>query len=163
MVDEIESEPKRHPDYKKWLAETKEWDIPYIVANAVQMGSDIDWFVESNWGFIFFEMKHFSKYRDFTVKYSQFQMFYRLYTKLKQTTSVEFYFIGYDDIDVKDPDSTVHILTMNDWLTTKIPNGKYDKEQKRYRVHKFDMRPMKLSEFQKLVQRDVAYFKTRRN
>jgi len=158
----LESKPKRHPDYKKWLDETQEIDIPHIIANSIRMGTDLDWFVERNWGFILFEMKHFGKFNNISMKYPQMQNLYRLYTKLKQTTSVEFFFVCYHDIDVNDPDSHVHVFTMDDWLAKKI-HVKYDKEQQRYRFNQYDMKPMKLSEFKKLIEETLEYFETQRN
>ena len=158
----MESEPKRNPNYKKWLDESQEQDIPHIIANTIQMGTDLDWIVETNWGFILFEMKHFGEHNNISMKYPQMQTLYRLYTKLKQTTSCEFLFVCYEDIDVNDPDSYVHIFTMDEWLSKKIP-VQYDKERMRYRFNKYDMQPMKLHEFKELLEGTLEYFKTQKN
>jgi len=69
-------------------------------------GTDIDWLIERNGGFIILEFKGFHNDK---IKIAMGQMiaYEQLHKKLNQSTKCYLYIIGCDDIDFSNPDSKI--------------------------------------------------------
>ena len=85
-------------------------------------GTDIDWMIEHNGGFIILEFKGF---HDDKINIAKGQMiaYENLHEKLNQSTKCFLYIIGYDDANFSNPDSKMWIFEMNQWKSGIIPKN----------------------------------------
>lgn len=82
-------------------------------------GTDIDWLIEHNGGFMIFELKIF---HDDRISISKAQML--SYEKLHENLpKCHVLFIGHDDIDFSDPNDPIWIFEMQEWKSGKIPRS----------------------------------------
>lgn len=80
-------------------------------------GTDIDWLIEHNGGFMIFELKIF---HDDRILISKAQMI--AYEKLHASLSkCHVLFIGHDDTDFSDPNDQVWLFEMKQWKSGTIP------------------------------------------
>lgn len=114
-------------------------------------GTDIDWLIEHRGGFIIIENKSFQN-DHISIPVGQMIAFERLHTKLNSDGKCHFLIFGFDDIDFKNPESTIWFFDMKDWKSGKIPselNTKY----KRHLVKRKDMVLITLKEYRKLIEK----------
>ena len=88
-------------------------------------GTDIDWLIEHNGGFVILEFKGFHNDK-INIAKGQIIAYEKLHEKLNQATKCYLYIIGCDDVDFLDPDSTVWIFEMKQWKTGAIPKNTID-------------------------------------
>jgi hypothetical protein len=88
-------------------------------------GTDIDWLIEHNGGFVILEFKGFHNDK-INIPMGQMIAYEKLHEKLNQSTKCYLYFIGCDDIDFSNPDSKVWIFEMNQWKIGSIPKNTRD-------------------------------------
>ena len=88
-------------------------------------GTDIDWLIEHNGGFIILEFKGFHNDK-INIPMGQMIAYEKLHEKLNQSTKCYLYIIGCDDIDFSNPDSKIWIFEMKEWKKGAIPNNNYD-------------------------------------
>lgn len=81
-------------------------------------GTDIDWLIEHNGGFLIFELKIF---HDDRILISKAQMF--AYEKLHSCLpKCKILFIGHDDIDFTNLNDPVWIFEISEWKSASIPH-----------------------------------------
>ena len=80
-------------------------------------GTDIDWLIEHNGGFMIFELKTFHDDR-IVISKAQMSAYERLYDTLPNCHVL---FIGHDDINFKDLNDPVWFFEMKDWKSGMIP------------------------------------------
>lgn len=88
-------------------------------------GTDIDWLIEHNGGFIIMEFKGFHNDK-INIAKGQIIAYEKLHEKLNQATKCYLYIIGCDDIDFLNPDSSIWIFEMNQWKNGVIPKNTRD-------------------------------------
>ena len=88
-------------------------------------GTDIDWLIEHNGGFIILEFKGFHNDK-INIPMGQMIAYEKLHEKLNQSTKCYLYIIGCDDIDFSNPDSKIWIFEMNEWKKGAIPKNTRD-------------------------------------
>ena len=88
-------------------------------------GTDIDWLIEHNGGFVILEFKGFHNDK-INIAKGQIIAYEKLHEKLNQATKCYLYIIGCDDVDFLDPNSTVWIFEMKQWKTGAIPKNTID-------------------------------------
>lgn len=88
-------------------------------------GTDIDWLIEHNGGFIILEFKGFHNDK-INIAKGQMIAYEKLHEKLNQATKCHLYIIGCDEIDFSNPDSTVWIFEMKQWKMGAIPKNTND-------------------------------------
>jgi len=88
-------------------------------------GTDLDWLIEHNGGFIIFEFKGFHNDR-ITIPKGQMIAYENLHEKLNIATKCYLYIVGCDDIDFSNPDSKVWIFEMSQWRRGAIPKNMSD-------------------------------------
>ena len=88
-------------------------------------GTDIDWLIEHNGGFVILEFKGFHNDK-INITKGQMIAFEQLHEKLNKSTKCYLYIVGCDDIDFSNPDSTVWIFEMNQWKSGAIPKNTTD-------------------------------------
>ena len=88
-------------------------------------GTDIDWLIEHNGGFIILEFKGFHNDK-INIAKGQMIAYEKLYEKLNQSTKCYLYVVGCDDIDFSNPDSTIWVFEMNQWNSGAIPKNTSD-------------------------------------
>ena len=88
-------------------------------------GTDIDWLIEHNGGFVILEFKGFHNDK-INITKGQMIAFEQLHEKLNKSTKCYLYVVGCDDIDFSNPDSTVWIFEMNQWKSGAIPKNTTD-------------------------------------
>ena len=88
-------------------------------------GTDIDWLIEHNGGFIILEFKGFHNDK-INIAKGQIIAYEKLHEKLNQATKCYLYIIGCDDINFSNPDSTVWIFEMRQWKAGAIPKNTHD-------------------------------------
>ena len=96
-------------------------------------GTDIDWLIEHNGGFIILEFKGFHNDK-INIAKGQMIAYENLHEKLNQATKCYLYIVGCDDIDFSNPDATVWIFEMKEWKKKIIPKNTrdiYDEELKK--------------------------------
>ena len=88
-------------------------------------GTDIDWLIEHNGGFIILEFKGFHNDK-INLPMGQMIAYEKLHEKLNQSTKCYLYIIGCDDIDFSNPDSKIWIFEMKQWKMGAIPKNTRD-------------------------------------
>jgi len=88
-------------------------------------GTDIDWLIEHNGGFIILEFKGFHNDK-INIARGQMIAYEQLHEKLNQSTKCYLYIIGCDNIDFSNPDSTIWIFEMKQWKEGVIPKNTSD-------------------------------------
>jgi len=88
-------------------------------------GTDIDWLIEHNGGFIIMEFKGFHNDK-INIAKGQIIAYEKLHEKLNQATKCYLYIIGCDDIDFLNPDSSIWIFEMKQWKIGAIPKNTRD-------------------------------------
>ncbi len=119
-------------------------------------GTDIDWMIEHDGGFIILEFKGF---HDDKINIAKGQMiaYEKLHEKLNMATKCYLYIIGCDDIDFTNPDSTVYMFEMNQWRTGGISKnttdifGNYSNKQNKFIVYREHMNEISIEELRHLI------------
>jgi len=88
-------------------------------------GTDIDWLIEHNGGFVILEFKGFHNDK-INIAKGQMIAYEKLHEKLNQATNCYLYVVGCDDIDFSNPDSTIWIFEMTQWKSGAIPKNTND-------------------------------------
>ncbi|MBA4454712.1 MAG: hypothetical protein H2B05_07220 [Nitrosopumilaceae archaeon] len=88
-------------------------------------GTDIDWLIEHNGGFIILEFKGFHNDK-INIPKGQMIAYEKLHEKLNQSTKCYLYIVGCDDIEFSNPDSMIWIFEMNQWKNGAIPKTTRD-------------------------------------
>lgn len=114
-------------------------------------GTDIDWLIERKGGFIVLENKEFQG-DHISIPVGQMIAFEHLHEKLNSDGKCQFLIFGYDDIDFKNPDSTVWFFDMMDWRDRKITSKK-DTKYKRHIVERKNMKSITIKEFRGLMEK----------
>ena len=112
-------------------------------------GTDVDWLIEHRGGFIVLELKEFSG-NHISIPLGQMIAFEKLYERLCSGGKCAFLIIGSDNIDFKNPDSTIRIFDMSDWEEGGIPHEK-SSDQKRYIIERKHMHEISLREFRSKI------------
>ncbi|MDE1829027.1 MAG: hypothetical protein KGI25_01765 [Thaumarchaeota archaeon] len=81
-------------------------------------GTDIDWLIEHNGGFMIFEIKIFHDDR-ILISRAQMIAYEKLYANLSKCHVL---FIGHDDIDFSDLNDPVWMFEMKEWKSGTIPH-----------------------------------------
>ena len=88
-------------------------------------GTDIDWLIEHNGGFVILEFKGFHNDK-INIPKGQMIAYEKLHEKLNKSTKCFLYVVGCDDIDFSNPDSTIWIFEMTQWKSGAIPKNTND-------------------------------------
>ncbi len=88
-------------------------------------GTDIDWLIEHNGGFVILEFKGFHNDK-INIAKGQMIAYEKLHEKLNQATKCFLYVVGCDDIDFSNPDSTIWVFEMSQWKSGAIPKNNND-------------------------------------
>ena len=88
-------------------------------------GTDIDWLIEHKGSFIILEFKGFHNDK-INIPQGQIIAYEKLHEKLNQVTKCYLYIVGCDDIDFSNPDSSVWIFEMSQWVNNTIPKNTTD-------------------------------------
>lgn len=88
-------------------------------------GTDIDWLIEHNGGFIILEFKGFHNDK-INVPMGQMIAYEKLHEKLNRSTKCYLYIIGCDDINFSNPDSKIWLFEMKQWKKGAIPKNTRD-------------------------------------
>ena len=114
-------------------------------------GTDIDWLIEHNGSFIILENKSF--HNDMiSIKVGQMIALERLHGKLNYDGKCYLFVFGFDEIDFKNPDSVIWYFEMQDWKNDKV-FSEWDSKYKSYKVHRKDMKKIKLGEYRNLMEK----------
>ena len=126
-------------------------------------GTDIDWLIEHNGGFVILEFKGFHNDK-INIPKGQMIAYEKLHEKLNKATKCYLYIIGCDDIDFSNPDSSVWIFEMNQWKMRGIPNNTIDIygnnsiKQNKFIVYREYMEEIKIEKLRELVDRNWKEF-----
>ena len=88
-------------------------------------GTDIDWLIEHKGSFIILEFKGFHNDK-INIPQGQIIAYEKLHEKLNQVTKCYLYIVGCDDIDFSNPDSSVWVFEMSQWVNNTIPKNTTD-------------------------------------
>ncbi|WP_299291441.1 hypothetical protein [Nitrosopumilus sp.] len=88
-------------------------------------GTDIDWMIEHNGGFVILEFKGFHNDK-INIPLGQMIAYEKLHEKLNLATKCYLYIIGCDEINFSNPDATVWLFEMNHWKTGAVPKNTND-------------------------------------
>lgn len=117
-------------------------------------GTDIDWMIEHNGGFIILEFKGF---HDDKINIAKGQMiaYENLHEKLNQSTKCFLYIIGYDDANFSNPDSKMWVFEMNQWKSGIIPKNTSenyeDGKQNRFVVYRDYMEEISVEKLRNII------------
>ena len=119
-------------------------------------GTDIDWLIEHNGGFVILEFKGFHNDK-INIPMGQMIAYEKLHEKLNQTTKCYLYFIGCDDIDFSNPDSKVGIFEMKYWKSGSIPKntndiyGNSQNKQNKFIVYREFMNEISVEQLRQII------------
>ncbi|HJT10119.1 MAG TPA: hypothetical protein VJ771_04985 [Candidatus Nitrosotalea sp.] len=118
VKDELD-EPKHKISNPLLFAKTREV-LGNIISKRMKTsgGTDIDWLIEHNGGFMIFELKIFHDDRILVSK-AQMIAYEKLYENLPKCHVL---FIGHDDINFSDLNDSVWLFEMREWKTKAIPH-----------------------------------------
>lgn len=116
--DELD-EPKHKIANPALFAKTREV-LGNIISKRMKTsgGTDIDWLIEHNGGFMIFELKIFHDDRILVSK-AQMIAYEKLHSSLPKCRIL---FIGHDDIDFSDLNEPVWLFEMDRWKSGAIPH-----------------------------------------
>jgi len=137
-------------------------NVAHLILNNMQItgGTDIDWMIERNGGFIIVECKEF---HDDTISIPLGQMiaYQSLHEKLSVDGKCYFYFFATEeDTDWKNPESPIWYFRMIQWKRRDIPHTKIDGGRKRYIIRKTEMTEIPIKHFRVLMESHWNEFKT---
>ncbi len=118
-------------------------------------GTDIDWLIEHNGGFVILEFKGFHNDK-INIPLGQMIAYERLHEKLNQSTKCYLYFIGCDDIDFSNPDSKIWLFEMKQWKSEKIKKNTRDNydfqvKQNKFIVYREYMEEINVEQLRKII------------
>ena len=119
-------------------------------------GTDIDWMIEHNGGFVILEFKGFHNDK-INIAKGQMIAYEKLHEKLNLATKCYLYIVGCDDIDFSNPDSTICIFEMSQWKTGAIPKNTRDiygndsNKQNKFIVYREYMNEISIEELRSLM------------
>jgi hypothetical protein len=119
-------------------------------------GTDIDWLIEHNGGFIILEFKGFHNDK-INIPKGQMIAYENLHDKLNKSTVCYLYIVGCDDIDFENPDSPIWIFETKQWKKGAIPkniNDIYNEEsekQNKYIVYREFMQEINIEKLRTMV------------
>lgn len=119
-------------------------------------GTDIDWMIEHNGGFIILEFKGFHNDK-INIARGQMIAYEKLHEKLNLATKCYLYIVGCDDIDFSNPDSTICVFEMSQWKTGMIPKNTTDiygddsNKQNKFIVYREYMNEISIEELRSLM------------
>ena len=119
-------------------------------------GTDIDWLIEHNGGFVILEFKGFHNDK-INIAKGQMIAYEKLHEKLNQATKCFLYVVGCDDIDFSNPDSTIWIFEMSQWKSGAIPKntndiyGKDSGRQNKFIVYREYMEEISVEKLREIV------------
>ncbi|MDE1763260.1 MAG: hypothetical protein KGH88_03330 [Thaumarchaeota archaeon] len=118
IKDELD-EPKHRIANPLLFAKTREV-LGNIISKRMKTsgGTDIDWLIEHNGGFMIFELKIFHDDRILVSK-AQMIAYEKLYANLPKCHVL---FIGHDDIDFSELNDPVWLFEMKEWKSMSIPH-----------------------------------------
>lgn len=118
-------------------------------------GTDIDWLIEHNGGFVVLEFKGFH-HDKINIPMGQMIAYEKLHEKLNQATKCYLYIIGCDDIEFSNPDSKIWIFEMSQWKKGGIPKNTKDNEgttskQNKFIVYREYMEELSVEHLRKII------------
>jgi hypothetical protein len=119
-------------------------------------GTDIDWLIEHNGGFIILEFKGFHNDK-INIAKGQIIAYEKLHEKLNQATKCYLYIIGCDDADFLNPDSSVWIFEMKQWKIGAIPKntsdiyGEDSRKQNKFIVYREYMEEISIEKLREII------------
>ena len=119
-------------------------------------GTDIDWLIEHNGGFVILEFKGFHNDK-INIPKGQMLAYEKLHAKLNHVTKCYLYIIGCDDIDFSNPDLSVWFFEINQWKTGAIPKNTTDiygdrlKKQNKFIIYREYMEEIKIEKLRELI------------
>lgn len=125
-------------------------------------GTDIDWLIEHNGGFVILEFKGFHDNK-INIPRGQIIAYEKLHEKLNCATKCYLYIIGCDDIDFSDPDEIVWIFEMNQWKSGVIPKNtidtyRGDSKLNKFLVYREFMEEIKIEKLRELIDKHWKEF-----
>jgi hypothetical protein len=113
-------EPKHRIGNPQMFAKSREV-LGNIISRRMKTsgGTDVDWLIEHNGGFMVFELKIFSNNK-ILISRAQMSAYERLYDNLKKCHIL---FLGHDDIDFKYLADPLWMFEMNQWKANWIPHS----------------------------------------
>jgi len=107
--------------------------------------------IEHNGSFIILENKSF--HNDMiSIKVGQMIALQQLHEKLNYDGKCYLFIFGFDEIDFKNQDSVIWYFEMQEWNNRKIDFEK-DAKYKAYKIHRKDMRPIKIKDYRDLMEK----------
>ena len=177
LIDTLYQKEKNHQNYNLQQVQRKSPNAKYQIFDEVEFshgrkilgdlivqgmvtsgGTDIDWLIEHNGGFIILEFKGFHNDK-INIPKGQMTAYENLYEKLNQSTKCYLYIIGCDDIDFSNPDAPIWIFGMNQWKIGAIPKNTNDiysnqtTKQNKFIVYREHMEEIKVEK----IKRDGRY------
>ena len=119
-------------------------------------GTDIDWLIEHKGSFIILEFKGFHNDK-INIPQGQMIAYEKLHEKLNLATKCYLYIVGCDDIDFSNPDSTIWIFEMSQWLNNIIPKNTTDiydqklNKQKKFIVYREYMEEISVEKLREVI------------
>ena len=175
LIDTLYQKEKNHQNYNLQQVQRKSPNAKYQIFDEVEFshgrkilgdlivqgmvtsgGTDIDWLIEHNGGFIILEFKGFHNDK-INISKGQMTAYENLYEKLNQSTKCYLYIIGCDDIDFSNPDAPIWIFGMNQWKIGAIPKNTNDiysnqtTKQNKFIVYREHMEEIKVEKLREIV------------
>lgn len=119
-------------------------------------GTDIDWLIEHNGGFVILEFKGLHNDK-INIPKGQMIAYEKLHEKLNNVTKCYLYIIGCDDVDFSNPDASVWIFEMKQWKNNAIPKntadiyGEDSGKQNKFIVYREFMEEIKVERLREII------------
>jgi len=139
-------------------------NVAHLILKNMQItgGTDIDWMIERNGGFIIVECKEFHD-NIISIPLGQMLAYESLHEKLSVDGKCYFYFFATeDDTDWKNPDSSIWYFRMIQWKRDDIHHTQRDGGRKRFLIHKSEMTEIPIKNFRVLLESHWNEFKTKK-
>lgn len=157
-----ENTPKHTITNSKVFQEARE-QLGHLILKNMEItgGTDVDWLIERNGGFIIIESKLFRE-EHIAIPVGQMIAFERLYERLSSGSKCYFYFFANEkNMDFTNPESDVWYFEMSDWKKKKIPQNK-TKTGKYYLIKKDVMAKIQIKYFRILIEHHWKEFSKER-
>ena len=128
-------------------------------------GTDIDWLIEHNGGFVILEFKGFHNDK-INIPKGQMIAYERLHEKLNYATKCYLYIIGCDTTDFSNPDASLWIFEIRQWINGAIPKNTRDvyreelTRQNKFVVYREYMEEIKIGKLRELIDNHWKEFES---
>jgi len=165
LLDTVNQTEPKHTIQNSELYQKGKENLGHLILKNMQItgGTDIDWMIERNGGFIIVECKEIHD-GCITIPLGQMIAFEKLHEKLSVDGKCYFYFFATEkDTDWKNSNSSIWYFRMIQWKRDDIDRTQINAGKKRFIIRKSEMTEIPIKNFRILMESHWNEFRAPKN